>query len=45
MEVLEEEELKKTKHQQRQFEQTRNAELTEAQQLEASEERKELEKV
>lgn len=45
MEVLEEEEQKVIKDQQREFEQVRNAELIEAQQLEASEDRKKCEKV
>jgi len=43
MEVLEEEELRIIKEQQRGFEQVRNAELIEAQQLEAFESRRQAE--
>ena len=43
MEVLEEEELRIIKEQQREFEQVRNSELVEAQQLEAFESRRQSE--
>lgn len=43
METLEEEELKIIREQQREFEQVRNAELIEAQQMEACENRKQEE--
>lgn len=43
METLEEEELRVAKEQQREFEQLRNSELVEAQQLEAFENRRQLE--
>lgn len=43
METLEEDELKTVREQQREFEQLRNAELVEAQQMEACENRKQEE--